>query len=198
MKNANRTARGSIRQLATRTERLPIEYGMPTHSQRFQESLARWRRLADDFEIHGFEISKARHLTMEVGSRTEALLKTAVLPHISPRATFNDCINALEPLGIDQPHRDKLHDLRQLYNAAKHDPQRPPSLLDLKVIIPQVSEVIRRMTESSIGLLNAEKQTRFHRSSGSRRGTTLSVEIQRCTSSPRSVEVILRLSIWST
>jgi hypothetical protein len=135
---------------------------MPTHSQEFQESLTQWKRLADDFSIYGFELSKARDLTTEVGSRTEVLLKTAVLPHISPRTTFNDCINALEPLGVDQPDRDTLHDLRQLYNTAKHDPKWNPSLLDLQEVIPRVSEVIRCLTESSIGLLNAEKQTRFH------------------------------------
>lgn len=135
---------------------------MPTHSQRFQESFAQWKRLVDDFSIYEFELSKVRYLTTEVGSGTEVLLKTAVLPHISPKTTFNDCINALEPLGIDHPNRDTLHDLRRLYNAAKHDPQLTPSLLDLQGVILRVSDVIRRLTESAIGLLNEKKQPRFH------------------------------------
>jgi hypothetical protein len=135
---------------------------MRTYSQQFQDSLAEWKRRADDFAIYGFELSAARDLATEAGSRTEVLLKTAVLPHISPRAHFNDCIFALGLLSVDVSDCDTLHELRQLYNAAKHDPQWTPSLLQLQGLLPRVSEVIRRLSLNNVGQLNKDVQTRFH------------------------------------
>jgi hypothetical protein len=135
---------------------------MPTYSQQFQDSLAQWDRRANDFAIYGFELSAARDLAIEAGSRTEVLLKTAVLPHISPRANFNDCIVALGLSSVDQSASDTLHELRLLYNGAKHDPQWTPSVLQLQHLLPRVSEVIRRLSLNNVGQLNSDVHTRFH------------------------------------
>jgi hypothetical protein len=132
---------------------------MPTYSQQYQDSLAQWKRRADDFATYGFALSAARDLGTEVGTQTEVLLKTAVLPHISPRAHFNDCIVALDLSSADS---DALHELRQLYNSAKHDPQWTPSLLQLQHLLPRVSEVIRHLSLNNVGQLNTDVYTRFH------------------------------------
>jgi hypothetical protein len=135
---------------------------MPTYSQQFQDSLAQWKRRADDFAIYGFELSAVRDLVTEAGSRTEVLLKTAVLPHISPRANFNDCIVAVGLSSVDQSDFDTLHDFRRLYNAAKHDPQWTPSLLELQRLLPGVSKIIGRLSVNNVGQLNSEVRARFH------------------------------------
>jgi hypothetical protein len=135
---------------------------MPTYSKQFQDSLAQWKRRADDFAIYGFELSAARELITEAGSQTEVLLKTAILPHVSPRTNFNDCIVALGLSSVDRSDCDTLHELRRLYNAAKHDPQWTPPLLQLQHLLPRVSEVIRHLSLNNMGQLNRDVHTRFH------------------------------------
>lgn len=135
---------------------------MPTHHEHFEENLAHWERRAGDLTTYGFNVSDARDLTMTVGSRTEIFLKTAVLPHTSPRKDFNGCINELESLGVSELDRDTLHDLRRLYNSGKHNPQWIPSLLDLQRVMPRISETFRRLVKNNVGLLNVEIQKRHH------------------------------------
>ena len=132
---------------------------MSTYSQQFQDSLTEWKKRADDLATYGFSLSAARDLSTEVGSQTEVLLKTAILPHISPRASFNDCIVAL---GLSSVDSDALNELRQIYNAAKHDPQWTPSLLQLQNLLQRLGEVIRRLSLTNVGQLNTDVRTRFH------------------------------------
>jgi hypothetical protein len=123
---------------------------MPSYSEQFLNSIAQWKRRTDDFAIYGFELSAARDLITEAGSQAEVLLKTAVLPHVSPRANFNDCIVALGLSSVDLSDCNTLHELRRLYNTAKHDPQWTPSLLQLQHLLPRVSEVIQRLSLNNV------------------------------------------------
>ena len=79
-----------------------------------------------------------------------------------PRTNFVGCIDGLETHGVGQSDRDLLHDLRHLYNAAKHDPSWTPSLLDIQQIFSRLGNVFRTLAANNVGLLNRERQNRFH------------------------------------
>jgi hypothetical protein len=55
-----------------------------------------------------------------------------------------------------------LHDLRRLYNSAKHDPSWTPSILDLQGLFSRLGNVIGALAANNVGLLNKEIQNRFH------------------------------------
>jgi hypothetical protein len=135
---------------------------MSTHYQLFQENVAGWQTRADRLATYGFELSQARDLISTVGARTEIFLKTAVLPNSPPKQDFDGCINALKQLGVSRSDRDSLHDLRRIYNDSKHDPSYVPSMLELQAVIPQVTEVLHRFSETNRGLLNVEIPIRHH------------------------------------
>lgn len=135
---------------------------MPTHFESFDQSVAQWARKADDFGLYGFDVQRARDLATEAGSQTEVFLKTVVLPHLSPRTNFVACIDGLETHGVGQSDRDLLHELRRLYNGAKHDPSWTPSLLDIQRLISRLGNVIGALAANNVGLLNTEIQSRFH------------------------------------
>ena len=135
---------------------------MPTHFESFNQNVSQWGRKADDFGVYGFDLQRARDLATEAGSHTEVFLKTVVLPHMPPRTNFVGCIDGLETYGVGQSDRDLLHDLRHLYNAAKHDPSWTPSLLDIQQIFSRLGGVFRTLAANNVGLLNTERQDRFH------------------------------------
>lgn len=63
-----------------------------------------------------------RRVVEDAGSRTERFFKAAVFPDLDARAPFDTAINRLKSIGINREVRDGIHALRELYNAAKHDP----------------------------------------------------------------------------
>jgi len=135
---------------------------MPTHFDSFDQSVSRWARKADDFGLYGFDVQRTRDLATEAGSQTEVFLKTVVLPHLSPRTNFVACIDGLGTYGVGQSERDLLHELRLLYNGAKHDPSWTPSLLDIQGLFSRLGTVIGTLAANNVGLLNTEIQSRFH------------------------------------
>ena len=135
---------------------------MASHFESFSQKISEWGQKADDFGVYGFDFQRARDLITGAGSHTEVFLKTVVLPHMPPRTNFIGCINALETHGVGQSDRDLLHDLRHLYNAAKHDPSWTPPLLDIQQILSRLGNVFRTLAANNVGLLNTEKQDRFH------------------------------------
>lgn len=135
---------------------------MPSHFESFDQSVSQWARKADDFGVYGVDVQRARDLATEAGSQTEVFLKTVVLRHLSPRTNFGGCIDGLEIHGVGQSDRDLLHDLRRLCNAAKHDPSWTPSLLDIQGIFSRLGNVFRALAANNVGLLNSERQNRFH------------------------------------
>jgi len=135
---------------------------MPTHFESFDQTVSRWSRKSDEFGVYGFEVQRARDLATEAGSQTEVFLKTVVLPNLSPRTKFFGCIDALETHGVGESDCGLLHDLRRLYNAAKHDPSWTPSLLDIQRIFSRLGNVFRALAANNLGLLNAQRQNRFH------------------------------------
>ena len=135
---------------------------MPTHFESFDQSISQWFRKADHFGVYGFDIQQGRDLATEAGSKTEVFLKTVVLPNLPPRTTFIAVIDSLQTYGVGQSDRDLLHDLRRLYNAAKHDPSWTPSLLGIQGIFSRLRNVFRALAANNVGLLNTERQNRFH------------------------------------
>jgi hypothetical protein len=135
---------------------------MPTHYQRFQESIATWSEQTDEFAMCGFELSQARNLISQIGARTEIFIKTVLLPSVPPRQEFDACINALKREGVNKSDRDTLHQLRTLYNENKHNSACVPSILALQELIPAVSEVFRKFAQQNMGVINAEAVLRYH------------------------------------
>ena len=70
-----------------------------------------------------------------LGSRLETFLRTAVLPAASHRDRLVDLISALATHGVDQPTRDRLDALRNLYNDSKHKPQ-------ISLLLARVTDVV--------------------------------------------------------
>lgn len=66
-----------------------------------------------------------RGIIEDVGSRTERFFRTAVFPGLDPATSFDTAINGLKSLGFSKVLRANLHELRELYNDAKHDPSKP-------------------------------------------------------------------------
>jgi hypothetical protein len=134
---------------------------MPTHHQRFQESIATWLERADKLAVSGFELSHARNLISGIGGCTEIFIKTALLPSVPPKMEFDACINALKREGVDKTDRETLHRLRILYNENKHNSTCIPSVLELQELIPAISEVVRKFARQNMGVINAEAVLRY-------------------------------------
>ncbi|QOZ28574.1 hypothetical protein [Bradyrhizobium sp. CCBAU 51753] len=58
----------------------------------------------------------------DAGSCTEWFFKAAIFPDLDAKAPFDTAINRLKSIGINREVRDSIHALRELYNAAKHNP----------------------------------------------------------------------------
>lgn len=135
---------------------------MPTHHQRFQESIATWSEQADEFAVRGFQLSQARNLISQIGACTEIFIKTVLLPSIPPKLEFDACINALKREGVGKTDRDILHRLRTLYNENKHNSTYISSILELQELIPAISEVFRKFAQQNMGAINAEAVLKYH------------------------------------
>lgn len=127
---------------------------MTTRIDRFVSQLQDVGRLANDLATSGYQDNQLRDLVTNIGGRTELFLKTVVLPRVSARATFSECINELGQAGVADRECGTLHRLRKIYNDCKHDPAYSPSLLELQTLLPEVVSVACLLGARNLGNTN--------------------------------------------
>lgn len=76
----------------------------------------------DDLRLEHYEDAAVCSIIVNLGSRLERFFKTAVFPGARGEEKFDTLINRLKSLGVGKSVRYQLHELRELYNDAKHDP----------------------------------------------------------------------------
>jgi hypothetical protein len=136
---------------------------MGTHIEHFLNELNKDLKQADKLAEAGYEKDELRDLVTNVGASTEVFLKTAALPHLSPRTDFASCINALEAAGVSREGRETLHSLRTIYNESKHAPNYRPSVLGFQELLQKVIAVIRSLGARNLGLLNSPERLEHNR-----------------------------------
>ncbi|MDR6661288.1 hypothetical protein J2W51_003874 [Tardiphaga robiniae] len=90
-----------------------------------------------------------------LGSRLETFLRTVVLPTSRRKDRLVDMIADLAAHGLDQPTRDGLDGLRELYNDSKHKPQIPLLLARATSVTEGVLSAIADICTSGIGVTGA-------------------------------------------
>jgi|ERR1035437_5981469 hypothetical protein len=90
-----------------------------------------------------------------LGSRLETFLRTAVLPMASRRQRLVDLISDLAEHGVDQPTRDRLDALRELYNDSKHKPEIPLLLARANSVVEQALIALNNICALGIGVTDA-------------------------------------------
>lgn len=136
---------------------------MGTHIEHFLNGLNKDLKQADKLAEAGYEKDELRDLVTNVGASTEVFVKTAALPHLSPRTDFATCINALEAAGVSREDRETLHALRTIYNKSKHDPNYRPSVLGFQELLQKVIALIRSLGARNVGLLNRPERLEHKR-----------------------------------
>src|SRR6266481_2009437 len=136
---------------------------MGTHIEHFLNELNKDLKQADKLAEAGYEKDELRNLVTNVGASTEVFLKTAALPHLSPRTGFAPCINALEAAGVSREDRETLHSLRTIYNESKHEPNYRPSVVGFQELLQKVIAVIRSLGARNLGLLNSPERLEHKR-----------------------------------
>ena len=92
-----------------------------------------------------------RDLASKIGMKTELYLKSTVLPAKNPRDNFVSFINDLSYLGVDQNHIVWFHDLRQIYNKAKHDPNAQVTLIETTEVVQNAQKTAKLIVANSLG-----------------------------------------------
>lgn len=97
------------------------------------------------FAIHGYSQADIRDSINQAAARIELFLKKDVYPLKSNNDNFFSFIDELKNDVSGHSLVDKIHDLRKLYNKAKHDPLYKVELSEaieaVKNIIPSIDEI---------------------------------------------------------
>lgn len=98
-----------------------------------------------------YDEQDVRDLVSKIGTKTELFLKATAFPVKDPRNNFYSFIDELASVGIDQTHIGWFHDLRKLYNDAKHDPNAQVTLLMATETIGKAEKTANLIVGNSIG-----------------------------------------------
>lgn len=88
-------------------------------------------------------------------SRVEFFFKSVVFPTCNRRTTLNSLINNLTGLGLPNSHIDALHDLRELYNTSKHDPDQPLKWRTCVDVCGASIDALEAMTNMGVASIDA-------------------------------------------
>ncbi len=124
---------------------------MPTYGQVFLED---YRSTLDKFNQlthRAYEEHETRELVSKIGSKTELFLKATAFPSKNPSDNFYSFIEELSNVGFNQTHIDFFHDLRKLYNNAKHAPNEDVALLESTEIVKNSQKTAELIVASSVG-----------------------------------------------
>jgi hypothetical protein len=113
-------------------------------------------RALDALSLEHYEDDDIRSVLETLGSRVERFFKTAIFPGAAVTDTFDTLINRLKSMGIDKTLRRQLHVFRELYNAAKHDPN---TRIHLKLSLETVAmarAAIQMLIDAGTGATSAK------------------------------------------
>jgi hypothetical protein len=106
---------------------------------------------------------EVRDLISKIGTKTELYLKAIAFPVKNPRDNFVSFINELKTVAIAQAQVDWLHDLRKLYNDAKHNPGAQVTLLSATATIRNAEKTVLVIVGKGIGNSSLVNRLNSHR-----------------------------------
>ena len=124
---------------------------MPTYGDTFLEEYRNTLEQFTQLTHRAYEEQEVRDLVSKIGTKTELFLKATAFPAKNPRDNFFSFIEELSSVGIDQTHIDFFHELRKLYNDAKHAPNVEVTLLASSKTVQDAQETAKRIVNNSIG-----------------------------------------------
>lgn len=115
--------------------------------------------MLDSLSMEHYEDADIRTIVEHIGSKVERFFKSAIFPGSAASDTFDLLINRLKSVGIAKAERQRLHALRELYNDAKHDPNKPMRLKTAIDVIFGACTAIQGLINAQIGATAASVET---------------------------------------
>lgn len=98
-----------------------------------------------------------------LGGEIEKFLKSTIFQGTKNKKNFNDLINELSSLGVQQQEIDYLHDFRNAYNSYKHNPAYTSSIDSCREILVHVLFAIESINALGLGIVNQPYQMQSQR-----------------------------------
>ena len=136
---------------------------VPTFLEQYLAEIADIKQRLKSLSTGDFDILEVKQLISIAGLRTEYFLRAAVVPSASFKDDFAGVINALKSHGISKELRQDLHQLRELYNDVKHNPESRPSISDALQRLSEAESFGSALRGTSIGKVHFPISRRFHR-----------------------------------
>lgn len=109
----------------------------------------------DRLRLEHYEDDDIRTVLETLSSKVERFFKTAIFPGTPGKDTFDGVINRLKSAGVSKSVRDQLHGLRDLYNDAKHDPDRRMRLKDAVDTVEGARDALASLITAGLGATSA-------------------------------------------
>lgn len=136
---------------------------VPTYLEQYLAEIADIKRRLKSLSTGDFDILEVKQLISILGLRTEYFLRAAIVPSTGFKDDFAGVINALKSHGISKGLRQDLHQLRELYNDVKHNPESRPSITDALQRLSEAESFGSALRGTSIGKVHFPMSRRFHR-----------------------------------
>lgn len=124
---------------------------MSTYGQAMISETNEALRLLNQYMIEGYDDSDIKHLISKIASATELFLKRDVFPSKNNRDNFYSFIEELKKHSISQDQINSIHNIRDAYNDAKHNPNSVISILQVKKLLENLKLVVSDIVISAIG-----------------------------------------------
>ncbi len=103
---------------------------MGTYADKFAADVAEVVRQVEALPSGEYSTDDVVEILVRTGTKLELYLKGVLFPSRSARKNLQSFISALQSCGVSRGEVEALQDLRDAYNLAKHNPNRPPSALE--------------------------------------------------------------------
>lgn len=124
---------------------------MSTYGQAMISETDEALRILNKYMIEGYDGSDINNLLSKIASATELFLKRDVFPTKSNRDNFYSFVEELKAHYISQDKVDFIHNIRIVYNNAKHDPDSAISILKVKELLENLKLAVGDIAISTIG-----------------------------------------------
>ena len=125
---------------------------MNTYGELFLDELNKAVQQLQSLTHDYFEPDSIRDLISKVGANAELFLKSVLLPGESSKKNSVFFIDALPSESIDLTGVKALHELRLLYNKAKHTPEYQIDLLSTLDVLLGAGQAFRQVIDYGLGL----------------------------------------------
>lgn len=125
--------------------------------------LANSLRTLEDKRLTGYDDADLRREIADLGSRAERFFKAVVFPGMDPDDSLDTAINRLKAAGVAKDIRSQLHQLRELYNDAKHDPTKRILLKDAIDVVAAARSAMAQVIALGLGQVAIAAQTAVNR-----------------------------------